>query len=76
MKKYYLPYAVFWDTAFFDRDPVCLDLKEAERIYQEWYDDFGEDCEAPCEFDDLFWEVNESEIEEYGVFDSENSDEE
>ena len=74
MKTYYLPSAVFWDTAFFDREPVCLDRKEAERIYDEWYGEFGEDCDVPCEFDDLFWEVTEDEIEEYDVFDSDDDE--
>jgi hypothetical protein len=56
MKTYYLPTASYWDTAFFNSEPICIDLKEAERLYDEWYGEYGAN--------------SEEEIEEYGTYDS------
>lgn len=69
-KTYYLPTSEYWDTAFFDSEPVCIDLKEAERLYSEWYEEYGANYEENTEFDDLWREADEEEIEEYGTYDS------
>lgn len=70
MKTYYLPTAAYWDTAFFNSEPICIDLKEAERLYDEWYGEYGANSEEEIEFDDLWCEASEEEIEEYGTYDS------
>lgn len=69
-KVYYLPTAEYWDTAFFDSEPICIDLKEAERLYDEWYSEYGANYEENTEFDDLWREADDEEIEEYGTYDS------
>ena len=70
MKTYYLPTAAYWDTAFFNSEPICIALKEAERLYDEWYSEYGANYGEETEFDDLWREASEEEIEEYGTYDS------
>lgn len=69
-KTYYLPTAAYWDTAFADSDPVCVDRKEAERLYSDWYGEYGANYDDTTGFDDLWREADEDEIAEYGTYDS------
>lgn len=69
-KPYYLPTSAYWDTAFADSDPVCVDRKEAERLYSDWYGEYGANYDGTTEFDDLWREADADEIAEYGTYDS------
>ena len=69
-KTYYLPTADYWDTAFADSDPICVDRKEADRLYRDWYGEYGADYDDRTDFDDLWREADEDEIAEYGTYDS------
>lgn len=64
MKTYY--FAVNPDTAYGGDNPICVDRREANRLIREWY--CGED-ETP-EFEDVWSEASDSEISEYGVYDT------
>lgn len=64
MKTYY--FAVNPDAAYGGGDPICVDRAEAERLIREWY--HGED-ETP-EFEDVWSEASDSQISEYGVYDT------
>lgn len=67
-KTYYLPTADHWHFVFQNAEVICIDREEAERLYNEWYGDYGADIGD--EFDDLWREADADEIEEYGVYNS------
>lgn len=70
MKTYYLPTDTNWDSVFFNAEPICIDRKEAERLYNEWYGEYGANYGEETEFDDLWREASEEEIKKYGSYDS------
>lgn len=60
MNTYYMADDEFADKIFGDQYPVCLDKKEVERLSREWGVDVFEQMH----------EASQSEIDEYGVYDS------
>lgn len=69
-KTYYLPTSEYWDTAFGSSEPVCVDRKEADRLYRDWYNEYGANYDEKTAFDDLWREADDDEIAEYGTYDS------
>lgn len=67
-KPYYLPTNDHWHFVFQNVEPICIDREEAERLFDEWYGEYGADIGD--EFDDLWREADEDEIAEYGTYDS------
>ena len=63
MKTYYIADPEHSDAIYGDQLPVCIDLAEVERLAREW-DMTTEDLLEQMH------EASESEIEEYGVYDT------
>lgn len=63
MKTYYIANPEHSDAIYGDQLPVCIDLAEVERLAREW-DMTTEDLLEQMH------EAGESEIEEYGVYDT------
>lgn len=69
-RTYYLPNSDDWNVYYGTEAPVCVDRKEAERCFREWYGPYGANHDDTTEFDDIWREANADEIAEYGTYDS------
>ena len=63
MKTYYFPNAEHADAFFGNQSPVCVDVKELDRLAAEW-------GMEPDEIRGQVHEASEDEITEHGVYDS------
>lgn len=69
MKTYYFPNSEYADTVFGSEMPICIDKDELHRLANEW-SNYDENGQSESDVIDRFHEATESEIEEYGVYDS------
>lgn len=68
-KTYYLPTDEYFNSAFGNTSPVCVDQAEAIRLLEEWHGVQG-DNNPDITFEDVWREAIPEEIAEYGVYDS------